>query len=115
MRGLVGGAVIVTMLGWFSMQTGELVGRMQDRVQVLQSAATVREAALDLDQPDLLATGDPGHTRWKELFSRGEDLPSGVKQQALWKEQTRKLLAGEPPTPSEERLVASAERRVRRP
>ncbi len=102
MRSLVGMAVVMTGLGWFVAHTSEMIGRMQDRVGTLEAAAAVREDALGMEKPLLV---EKGHARadWKALLSRGEDLPTGIKQRAVWKEQTRKLLAGEPPTAPEAR------------
>ena len=105
MRGLVGAAAVFSVMGWFTLEASEMVGRMQDRVQVLDAAASVREASLDLERPPLVEKGK-ARADWKALLRPGDDLPSGIKQQALWKEQTRRLLAGEPPTDREARRLA---------
>lgn len=102
MRGLVGLATVVTVMGWFVARAGELMDDMHARVSMLEAAAAVREQALGL-QPEPLVASEVANRDWKALLGADPTLPTGVRQREVWKENTEKLLSGAPVTPAERR------------
>lgn len=112
MRGLVGAATMLTVMGWFSQQAFEMLDRMQDRVDVMQSAAAVREASVGLEAP-VLTTPEHARKDWKALLGATDDLPSGTKQRAVWIAQTEALHSGGPITEGDRRRLAGRDDRRR--
>ena len=115
MRGLVGAATFCAVFGYIGLRTDALLGDVHARLDVLESSLAAREASVGLEAGPLVESGK-ARPNWRVVFKGGDDLPSGVKQREVWKEQTAKLLAGEPPTaPEARREVARTEgRRGRR-
>ena len=97
MRGLLGMVTVVTLLAWFSLQSSELVGGLQDRASTLSAAADAREQHLGMTPEPIVAKGRR-NADWKALLGDAGRQASGQRQRAVWKEQTRRLLAGEPVT-----------------
>ena len=112
MRGLVGAVTMLTLMGWFSQHAFEMLDRMQDRVDVMQRAVSVREASVGIEAPPLI---EAGHAKkdWKALLGATDDLPSGTKQRAVWVAQTEALLSGGPITEGDRRRLAGRDDRRR--
>ncbi len=112
MRGLVGAATMLTVMGWFSQQAFAMLDRMQDRAEVMERAVSVAEASVGIKAPPLIETG---HVKkdWKALLGATDDLPSGTKQRAVWVAQTEALLSGGPITEGDRRRLAGRDDRRR--
>ena len=107
MRGLVGMVSVVTLLAWVSLQSAELVGGLQDRAATLSAAADAREHHLRMTPEPIVEKGRR-NADWKALLGDDGMQASGQRQRAVWKEQTRRLLAGEPVTAADRYLARAA-------
>lgn len=104
MRGLVGATVMCTMMGWFADRSLELAGDVKARVDVMTAAASAREQAAGVEADPIVSSGT-ARPDWQALLGSDPDLPTGQKQRALWKDQTARLLAGEPVNAADARSV----------
>ncbi|MSQ00786.1 MAG: hypothetical protein EXR71_02710 [Myxococcales bacterium] len=107
MRGLLGMVTVVTLLAWVSLQSAAILDGMQDRADTLTAAADARERYLGMTPAPIVEKGRR-NTDWKALLGDDGMQASGQRQRAVWKEQTRRLLAGEPVTEAERALALNA-------